>query len=117
MSGGPANVPKRIALGCLLQTIIMILGIILAINMKDVSKVSSQNTNTITQVVDDWEELPFVSLTTTDDRCPAGTQSVFQKPWEGTEQGCLWNKPGLMTFSLSGTQTVGTVDEYDTWVR
>jgi len=61
--------------------------------------VADQNTNTVTQVVDDWNTLPFVDLKVTDDKCLSGFESVFVRRWGGSEQGCIVNKMDTFGFS------------------
>jgi|ERR1719264_1689041 len=91
-SSGPGNTPKRVSLGFLVQVIIVIIGVLLIKHQKNVSEVSEQNTNTVTQVVDNWNVLPFIDLDVTDDKCPASTDPVFVRSWGGTQTGCLVNK-------------------------
>ena len=91
MSGGFENVPKRVLSNCVLQTLILIFGIVITTSMVKVGKVSDQNTSTVSAVIDDWSTYPFVSITVTDNKCPAGTESLFVREWRGTEPGCLVN--------------------------
>ena len=51
----------------------------------------------------------------TDDKCAAGTESIFVREWGGSEMGCLVNK--LDTWGYSSTQTVMTQSEYDDYVN
>ena len=76
---------------------------------------SEQNTNTVTQVVENWNTLPFIKVDVTDDKCTAGTESIFVREWGGSEMGCLVNK--LDTWGYSSTQTVMTQSEYDDYVN
>ena len=114
MSGGPGNVPKRVCTGLVFQLVILIIGIVLAIQMSRVGVVSDQNTNTVTEIVDDWNELPFVKVLSTDDKCPSGTESIFVREWGGSEPGCLVNKAD--TWGFGSTQTVMTQSEYNSYV-
>ena len=81
--------------------------------MIDVGKVSDQNTQTVTAVIDDWNTLPFTSVTVTDDKCPAGTETMFNRHWGGTDSGCLVNKQG----ASGSSQSIMTQSEYDAYVR
>ena len=83
-------------------------------HMIDVGKVSDQNTQTVTAVIDDWNILPFTSVTVTDVQCPAGTETMFNRHWGGTDSGCLVNKQGT---GNSGSQSIMTQSEYDAYVR
>ena len=114
MSGGPGNVPKRVYFGVLTQMIIMVLGIVLTIQMSQVGKISDQNTNTVTQITDDWMTIPFTKIVVTDDKCSSGADSVFTRRWGGTEQGCLVNKLDWMGYGSS--QVVMTNSEYDSYI-
>ena len=91
--------PKRVCTGLVFQLVILIIGIVLAIQMSRVGVVSDQNTNTVTEIVDDWNELPFVKVLSTDDKCPSGTESIFVREWGGSEPGCLVTK---LTLGASG---------------
>ena len=115
MGFGPENVPKRVYCGCLSQMVILVFGIVLTRNMNKIGVISDQNTSTVTQIVDDWNELPFTKILVTDDKCPSGTDSVFKVNWGGTETGCLVNKLG--TFGYSASQAVMTTSEYESYIR
>ena len=82
--GGIENVPKRVILNCIMQLLILIIGIVLTMSMIKVGKVSEQNTGTVSAIVGDWNTIPFVSVTVTDDKCPYGTESMFVREWKGT---------------------------------
>ena len=114
MSGGPGNVPKRVYFGLLSQLIILVTGIVLTMQMHKVGVISDQNTNTVTQVSDDWTTLPFTKIVVTDDKCPSGTEPVFVREWAGTEMGCLVNK--LDWIGYGSSQVVMTTREYDDYV-
>ena len=54
----------------------------LAIGFKEFG---SHHMGYLNQIADDWDTVPFVNLTVTKDwRCPAGTEEVIYKPWQGT---------------------------------
>ncbi len=115
MSGGPGNVPKRVYCGLLTQLIVLVTGIVLTMQMHKVGVISDQNTNTVTQVSDDWTTLPFTKITVTDDKCTIGTVPVFTRQWAGTEMGCLVNK--LDWIGYGSSQVVMTMSEYDSYVQ
>lgn len=92
MSSGFSNVPKRIFCGCLAQLVIMVLGIAIVIQMNAVGNVSDQNLSTISDIISDWNTIPFTEVTVTDDDCLSGTESLFVREWRGTQPGCLVNK-------------------------
>ena len=107
-------VPKRIYFACVMQLLVLILGIIVTLHMVEVGHVSDQNTNTVAQVVDDWNKIPLTSVRVTDDECTSGEESVFVREWAGTEQGCLVNK--LDTFGYGSSQVVMSNSEYDSYI-
>ena len=115
MGGGPGNVPKRVCMGFLVQTIFVVIGIVLIKQQQNVAEVAEQNTNTVTQVVKDWNTLPIIDIQVTDDKCKSGYTPFFSRNWGGSEQGCLVNK--IDTFGFSSTQTIMTNSEYDDYVR
>jgi len=47
-------VPKRVLSNFILQTLILIFGIVITTSMVKVGKVSDQNTSTVSAVIDDW---------------------------------------------------------------
>lgn len=114
MSGGISNVPKRVLCNCVNQLIILVIGIALTMHMGKVGKVSNQNTQTISAIVDDWTTIPFTKVRVTDNKCSATEESVFKRNWAGTEQGCLVNK--IDTWGFGTTQTVMTTREYDNYI-
>ena len=83
-NSGFQNVPKRVIFNCVMQLLILIIGIVLTMSMMKVAKVSDQNTGTVTAIVKDWDTIPFVSVTVTDDKCPGSTESMFVREWKGT---------------------------------
>lgn len=115
MGAGPGNTPKRVTIGFLVQVILVVIGVVLIKQQKNVQEVSDQNTNTVTQVVENWNTMPFIGLSVTDDKCAIGTESIFERKWGGSTEGCLVNK--LDTFGWSSTQVVMTKDEYDDYIR
>ena len=82
------EIPKRLFCICVVQWIVMILGIVLLVNLQALLKVASQNNATVTQLVDDWRVRPFVDVFTSTGPCPAGSESIFTRRWGGTERGC-----------------------------
>ena len=114
-SEGISNVPKRVGFCCLMQLLIIGLGIVITLNMQTVDRVSNQNTTTVSAVIDDWNTVPFTDVRVTDGKCKSDEQSVFVREWAGVEQGCLVNKvDGFMSFST--TQHVMTMQEYDDYI-
>jgi hypothetical protein len=77
-------VPKRVIFNCVMQLLILIIGIVLTMSMIKVGKVSEQNTGTVSAIVEDWDKIPFVSVTVTDDKCLSNTESIFVREWKGT---------------------------------
>ena len=88
---GFADIPKNIIFNLLLQGIVLFFGIMVTKHMMDVGKVSDQNTTTVTAVVNDWNTLPFTKVEITDNKCHAGTETMFVREWGGTEEGCVIN--------------------------
>ena len=43
----------------------------------------------VTDLVQDWETIPFTSIKVQSDNCDYTTKSVFTRVWGGTEDGCL----------------------------
>ena len=41
-----------------------------------------------TQVVEDWQQLPFVDITIQDEPCTGEQEPVFYREWGGTVEGC-----------------------------
>jgi len=101
---------------CVMQLLVLILGIIVTIHMVEVGMVSDQNTNTVGQVVEDWNKIPFTSVRVTDDKCTSKEESVFVRNWAGTEQGCLVNKIDTWT-GYSSEQVVMSISEYDSYIN
>lgn len=99
--------PKRVLFTWFAQLLTMIVGVVITMHMAKVAKVTKQNTSTVSQVITDWQTVPFTSLTVTDDKCPGGTESMFVREWKGTAQGCFVNKPE--TWGFGTTQEVMTV--------
>lgn len=73
----------------------------------------NQNTNTISDVSDDWDTIPFVSVRVTDNKCSSTEESLFKRVWGGTEMGCLVNK--LDTWGYGSSQVVMSNSEYDSY--
>ena len=49
--------------------IILIVGWKLVSQMGDINKVSNQNSDTVTAIVDDWNKTPFTAIRVTDNKC------------------------------------------------
>ena len=70
-----------------------------------------QPTDFVNQVAADWQTVPFVNITITDDfKCANDTELVFNRMWYGTRQGCycssgnpLWS----VARASSGTVRAG----------
>ena len=101
MGAGPENTPKRVTLGFITQVALVVIGVVLIKQQKSIKEVSEQNTNTVTQVVENWNTMPLVNMKVTDDKCPSGTDSIFVRPWGGSTSGCLVNKLDTWGYSTS----------------
>ena len=82
------GVPKGIWACFIVELVTGLLGLITTFMIGNVSDIANQNTNTLRVLNDDWTVTPFVSVSTTDNKCPAGTDSVFVRPWGGVRDGC-----------------------------
>lgn len=100
-------------LNCGIQGVILIVGIMLVGNMSDINKVASQNSETVTAIIDDWKKVPFNSIYVTDDKCPAGTETVFTRKWGGIKEGCYVKKKG--TWGDYRSFQILTTAEYKTY--
>ena len=77
---------------CIVVTnfLIIFFGILAATRASRVGKLTEVELGTVVgQVVEDWQAQPFVSIElVTEGECPAGTEPVFSRLWEGTVEGC-----------------------------
>ena len=44
----------------------------------------------ISLIQQDWTVKPFVKLDSFDGNCPDGWETVFERVWDGLEEGCLY---------------------------
>ena len=112
---GISNVPKRVTFCCLMQLVILVLGVIITFNMYEVASVARQNNATVTEIIDNWNVLPFTKIRVANNKCKDSEESVFVRKWGGSEEGCLVNKRTLLGFSTE--QVVMTTNEYNRYIR
>lgn len=85
-----ANDGRKIAVDCAISIVAIILlsGISYFLQMSS-NMNSSMDLASITQIADDWNTLPLVSITITEGySCPWGQASIWSKKWGGTVEGC-----------------------------
>ena len=67
----------------------------------------------ISLIQQDWIVKPFVRLDTFDGNCPEGWELVFERVWDGLDEGCLYNYYEIVKERKTanggyiGTRTVG----------
>ena len=43
----------------------------------------------VTDIVKDWDTIPFTEITVQDEKCDPEDYPVFERTWHGTEEGCV----------------------------
>lgn len=69
----------------------IITGLLIAISITTLgvkNKVTTDS-DSITQVVSDWAVNPFVDIVVATEKCPEDYEPLFERKWEGTQEGCL----------------------------
>ena len=95
---------------CVCNFVVFILGILIINGAYKASQHTSRDLVSVTQITEDWEQLPFVEIEIKDQPCENfGMHSVFERVWRGTAEGCYENT-GSRFFN-----TVDHVYEYNDW--
>jgi len=67
----------------------IIFGIVMVIRSNDIGDLTQHPTSYLNQVVYDWQTVPFVNITVTDETsCPENTDLVIQRDWYGMQVAC-----------------------------
>ena len=99
---------------CCILLMAMILGILMVVRSNDIAGLSAQPTNYLNQVVYDWQTVPFVNITVTDETsCPKDTELVLQRDWYGMQLACdclfVWD----YDISTDNEMVLGTYCDYN----
>ena len=70
----------------LTNCIILVVGIIVAVQAWRISDMTTTDIQPVTQLSSDWNQVPFTSIEVSKEPCPF--KEVFERTWGGTETGC-----------------------------
>ena len=97
MGGSKERKQRAIQFLCATSCFLAVLGAVLLSLATAFKSQSYKPTDFVNQVAEDWQTIPFVNITITDDwNCPEDQDLVFKRIFYGTRQACFCDRNNVV---------------------